>query len=113
MEPRVFDSRVDLGLDLFHTTAEFSTWESRRTGFATRLSAPLRYINLPYIGRHADRRRQDDFDDEPQFSILDHLHGGVGYTLARNKITNVQSKRSVEHHTGRYRHQRHYTAPLV
>ena len=91
VEPRVFDSRVDLGLDLFHTTAEFSTWESRRTGFATRLSAPLRYINLPYIGRHADRRRQDDFDDEPQFSILDHLHGGVGYTLARSKITKVQS----------------------
>ena len=91
VERRVLDTRADLGLDVFYTTAEFSTWESRRTGFATRLSGPLRYINLPYIGRHADRRRQDDFDDEPQFSILDHLHGGVGYTLARSKITKVQS----------------------
>lgn len=91
VEPRVFDSRVDLGLDVFHRTSEFSTWDSQRTGFATRLSAPLRYLDLPVVGRRVDRQRQEELDDEPTFSILDHLHGGIGYTLARNKITDVLS----------------------
>ena len=91
VEPRVFDTRIDLGLDIFHSTSEFSTWKSRRTGFATRLSAPLRYVNLPFIGRHADRKEIEGFDDEPEFSILDHLHGGISYTYSRNRITDVLS----------------------
>lgn len=93
VEPRVFGSRADLGFDLFHTTSEFRTWTNRRSGMATRLSIPLRYVHLPFIGRHVDRRRQEDldFDDEPRFSILDHLHGGLGYTLFRSKITDVDA----------------------
>ena len=91
VEPRVLDTRASLGLDIFHNTAEFSTWDSKRTGFATRLSVPLRYVTLPYVGRRADRKLQEELEDEPGFSILDRLHGGLGYTLARDKITDVQS----------------------
>ena len=91
LEPRVLGTRADLDLDVFHNTAEFSTWDSKRTGFATRLSVPLRYVTLPYLGRRVDRKLQEELKDESKFSILDHLQGGVGYTLARNKITNVLS----------------------
>ena len=89
VEPRVFDSRADLGFDVFHTTAEFPTWTNRRSGFATRISAPIRYVRLPYFGRRADVYRTEGLDTEPGFSILDHLHGGIGYTLFRSKITDV------------------------
>ncbi len=89
VEPRVFDSRADLGFDVFHTTAEFASWTNRRTGFATRISAPIRYVRLPYFGRRADVYRTEGLDTEPGFSLLDHLHGGIGYTLFRSKITNV------------------------
>ena len=91
VEPRVFDSRTDLGFDVFHTTAEFASWTNRRTGFATRISAPIRYVRLPYLGRRADVYRAEGLDTEPGFSILDHLHGGIGYTLFRSKITNVDA----------------------
>ncbi len=91
VEPRVFDSRVDLELDIFHSTSDFSTWDSRQSGFATHVSAPLRYLNLPFVGRRIDSQRQEEIDDNPRFSILDHLHGGIGYTLSRNRITNVLS----------------------
>ena len=91
VEPRVFDSRADLGFDVFHTTAEFASWTNRRTGFATRISAPIRYVRLPYLGRRADVYRAEGLDTEPGFSILDHLHGGIGYTLFRSKITNVDA----------------------
>lgn len=89
VEPHVFDTRADLAFDVFHTTAEYSSWTNRRSGFATRISAPLRYVRLPYFGRRADRYRLDDPDTEPGFSVLDHLHGGIGYTLFRSKITDV------------------------
>ena len=89
VEPRVFDSRADLGFDVFHTTAEFASWTNRRTGFATRISAPIRYVRLPYFGRRADVYRTEGLDTEPGFSLLDHLHGGIGYTLFRSKITDV------------------------
>ena len=89
VEPRVFDSRADLGFDVFHTTAEFASWTNRRTGFATRISAPIRYVRLPYFGRRADVYRTEGLDTEPGFSILDHLHGGIGYTLFSSNITNV------------------------
>ncbi len=91
VEPRVLDSRADLGFDLFHTTAEFSSWTNRRSGFATRISAPLRYVRLPFFGRRADVHRAEGFETEPDFSILDHLHGGIGYTLSRSKITDVDA----------------------
>ena len=90
VEPRVLDSRADLGFDVFHTTAEFASWTNRRSGFATRVSAPLRYVRLPYVGRRADVYRAAGLDTEPGFSILDHLHGGVGYTLFRSKVTDVE-----------------------
>ena len=89
VEPRVLDSRADLGFDVFHTTAEFASWTNRRTGFATRISAPIRYVRLPYFGRRADVYRAEGLDTEPGFSILDHLHGGIGYTLFRANITDV------------------------
>ena len=89
VEPRIFDSRADLGFDVFHTTAEFASWTNRRTGFATRISAPIRYVRLPYFGRRADVYRTEGLDTEPGFSILDHLHGGIGYTLFRSNITDV------------------------
>ena len=89
VEPHVFDSRADLGFDVFHTTAEFASWTNRRTGFATRISAPIRYVRLPYFGRRADVYRTEGLDTEPGFSLLDHLHGGIGYTLFRSKITDV------------------------
>ena len=89
VEPRVLDSRADLGFDVFHTTAEFASWTNRRTGFATRISAPIRYVRLPYFGRRADVYRTEGLDTEPGFSILDHLHGGIGYTLFSSNITNV------------------------
>ncbi len=89
VEPRIFDSRADLGVDIFHTTAEYTSWTSRRSGFATRVSAPMRYIRLPFVGRRADRYREEGLDTEPDFSILDHLHGGIGYTLFRARITEV------------------------
>ncbi len=91
VEPRVFGSRADLGLDVFHTTAEYATWTNRRTGFETRVSAPLRYVRLPYFGRRADLWRSDDPDLEPGFSILDHLNGGIGYTFFRAKVTDVDN----------------------
>ncbi len=89
VEPRVLDSRADLGFDVFHTTAEFASWTNRRTGFATRISAPIRYVRLPYFGRRADVYRTEGLDTEPGFSLLDHLHGGIGYTLFRSNITDV------------------------
>ncbi len=89
VEPRVLDSRADLGFDVFHTTAEFASWTNRRSGFATRISAPIRYVRLPYFGRRADVYRTEGLDTEPGFSILDHLHGGIGYTLFRSNITDV------------------------
>ena len=89
VEPRVLDSRADLGFDVFHTNTEFATWSNRRTGFSTRISAPIRYVRLPYFGRRADVQLSEEFDDEPGFSVLDHLHGGIGYTLFRSKITDV------------------------
>ena len=89
VEPRVLDSRADLGFDVFHTTAEFASWTNRQTGFATRISAPIRYVHLPYFGRRADVYRTEGLDTEPGFSILDHLHGGIGYTLFRSNITDV------------------------
>ena len=90
VEPRIFDTRADLGFDVFHTTAEYATWTNRRSGFATRLSTPLRYLRLPYFGRRADVWRRDDPDLEPGFSVLDHLQGGIGYTFFRSKITDVE-----------------------
>ena len=89
VEPRVLDSRADLGFDVFHTTAEYASWTNRRSGFATRVSAPIRYIRLPYFGRRADILDADALDTEPGFSILDHLHAGIGYELVRSKITDV------------------------
>jgi outer membrane protein insertion porin family len=89
VEPRVLDSRADLGLDVFHTNTDFATWSNRRTGFSTRISAPMRYVRLPYFGRRADVYLSEEFDTEPGFSVLDHLHGGIGYTLFRSKITDV------------------------
>ena len=89
VEPRVLDSRADLGFDFFHTTAEYASWTNRRSGFATRVSAPVRYIRLPYFGRRADILDADSLDTEPGFSILDHLHAGIGYELVRSKITDV------------------------
>jgi len=89
VEPRVLGSRADLGFDVFHTTAEYASWTNRRSGFATRISAPLRYVRLPYFGRRADVHRVVGPEAEPGFSILDHLHGGIGYTLSRSKITDV------------------------
>ncbi len=91
VEPRVLDSRADLGFDVFHNTAEFASWSNRRTGFATRVSAPMRYVRLPYFGRRADIHRAEDFDTEPGFSILDHLQGSIGYTLFRSKIMDVDN----------------------
>jgi outer membrane protein insertion porin family len=90
VEPRVLDSRADLGFDVFHTTAEFATWTNRRSGFATRISAPIRYVRLPYFGRRADVYHTEGLDTEPGFSILDHLHGGIGYTLFRSNVTDVE-----------------------
>ncbi len=90
VEPRIFDSRADVGLDVFHTTAEYATWTNQRTGFATRVSMPLRYVRLPYFGRRADVWRRDDPSLEPEFSVLDHLHGGIGYTFFRSEITDVE-----------------------
>lgn len=91
VEPRVLDTRADVGLDIFHSTSEFSTWDSKRSGFTTRVSMPLRYLDLPYVGRRADLRLQEELEDEPRFSVIDYLHGGVAYGLSRNKITNVLS----------------------
>ena len=91
VEPRIFDTRADLGFDVFHTTAEYATWTNRRSGFSTRISAPLRYLRLPYLGRRADVWRSDDPDLEPGFSILDHLNGGIGYTFFRSKVTDVEN----------------------
>lgn len=91
VEPRILDTRADVGFDVFHTTAEYSTWTNRRTGFATRVSAPLRYLRLPYFGRRADIWRNDDPDLEPGFSVLDHLNGGIGYTFFRSKVTDVEN----------------------
>ncbi|MCY4489195.1 MAG: outer membrane protein assembly factor BamA [Deltaproteobacteria bacterium] len=98
VEPRIFDTRTDLGFDVFHTTAEYATWTNQRTGFATRVSTPLRYVRLPYFGRRADVWRGDDPDVEPGFSVLDHLHGGIGYTFFRSKVTDVgeDAPRSIE-----------------
>ena len=90
VEPRILDTRTDVGLDIFHTTAEYATWTNRRTGFATRVSTPLRYVRLPYFGRRADVWRRDDPNLEPGFSILDHLHGGIGYTFFRSRVTDVE-----------------------
>lgn len=89
VEPRVLHSRADLGFDLFHTTSEFSSWTNRRSGFATRVSAPLRYVRLPFVGRRVDRYRSEGLDTEPDFSILDHLQGSISYTLFRARITDV------------------------
>ena len=91
VEPRVLDSRADLGFDVFHTTAEYASWTNRRSGFATRISAPLRYVRLPYFGRRADVHGAVGPEAEPGFSILDHLHGGIGYTLFDSKITDVEA----------------------
>jgi len=91
VEPRVLDSRADLGFDVFHTTAEYASWTNRRSGFATRISAPLRYVRLPYFGRRADVHGVVGPEAEPGFSILDHLHGGIGYTLFDSKITDVEA----------------------
>ena len=90
VEPRIFDSRMDLSFDVFHTTAEYATWTNQRTGFSTSVSTPLRYVRLPYLGRRADVWRSDDPDLEPGFSVLDHLYGGIGYTFFRAKVTDVQ-----------------------
>ncbi len=91
VEPRVLDSRADLGFDVFHTTAEYASWTNRRSGFATRISAPLRYVRMPYFGRRADIHGVVGPEAEPGFSILDHLHGGIGYTLFDSKITDVEA----------------------
>lgn len=99
-EPRIFDSRFDVGLDLFHNTHEYTGWENRRTGFGANLSAPLRYVKLPFIGRHIDQMRQQDLDDDVEFSILDHLKGSIGYQLERNKIKDVLSTAPASIETG-------------
>ncbi len=99
-EPRIFDSQFDVGLDLFHNTHEYTGWKNRRTGFGANLSAPLRYVKLPFIGRHVDRMRQRELDDEVEFSILDHLKGRFGYQLERNKIKDVLSTAPASIETG-------------
>ncbi len=91
VEPRVFGSRADLGLDVVHTTVEYTSWTNRRSGFATRIGVPMRYVRLPYFGRRADVLRGDGPYMEPGFSILDHLHGDIGYELFRSKITDVDA----------------------
>ena len=89
VEPRVLDSRADLGFDVFHTTTEYASWTNRRSGFATRLSMPMRYLRLPYFGRRADVHLAEGFDADPGFSVLDHLRGSIGYTLFRSRVTDV------------------------
>ena len=89
VEPRILDSRADLGFDLFHTTTEYSSWTNRRSGFATRLSIPMRYVRVPYFGRRADAHLAEGLDADPGFSVLDHLRGSIGYTLFRSRVTDV------------------------
>ena len=113
VEPHVFDSRADLGFDVFHTTAEFASWTNRRTGFATRISAPIRYVRLPYFGRRADVYRTEGLDTEPGFSILDHLHGGIGYTLFRSNITDVDDDAPSSIEAGEVPYQRRYAQAFI
>jgi len=91
-EPHVLGSHANLGLDVYRTESEFNDFTSGRTGFGTRVSSELKYVNFPFYGRYVDRNKGDDFEYEEKSSIMDHLRGGIGYSFSQDKISDVGSE---------------------
>lgn len=94
-EPHVLGTHSNLSVDVYHTESEFTDFTSGKTGFGTRISSDLKYVNIPFFGRYVDRDKGDDFEYEDGSSIMDHLRGGIGYSFSRDKISGVGSEAPV------------------
>jgi len=92
-EPYLLDSRLSLGMDAFNTRREFTDFTSRRTGFSTRTSYPLKY--LPFFSRADSTSTHEGVGALPQsFSLVEYLRAGLTYELTREKIGNIDSDAS-------------------
>lgn len=86
-EPYFRDTPLSLGVSAFNSRTDFTTFSSRRTGFGTTTSYPIKYLGLPFL--KPIRRDPASDSSEKQYSpFIEHMRGGVGYQLAREKINN-------------------------
>jgi outer membrane protein insertion porin family len=92
-EPYLYDRPLTVGLDAFNTQREFGEFASRRTGFATRTSYPMKYFTLPFFRRSADGRVNEASPGAvtAEDSLLEYLRGGLDYGLTREKIGDIES----------------------
>lgn len=91
-EPYLYDRPLTLGFDAFNTQREFSDFTSRKTGYGTRTSYPMKYFGLPFFRRSADGRVNEASRDanSQQDSLLEYLRGGLDYSLTREKISDIE-----------------------
>lgn len=92
-EPYLYDRPLTVGLDAFNTQREFGEFTSRRTGFGTRTSYPMKYFSVPFFRRSADGGVNDASQGAvtTEDSLLEYLRGGLDYGLTREKIGDIES----------------------
>ena len=95
-EPYAFDTHVTLGMDAFNNRLEFDEFTTRRTGFGTFASYPLRYLDLPYLRRWLPTEgRQPKGSDRPP-SLIDRMNWLMSYRLVKDDTTDVKASASPE-----------------
>jgi len=94
-EPYFRDTRVSLGVDAFNSSIDFNDFTSRRLGFGTNTSYPLRYLEAPLLRRWLPRKGKKRPGERPP-SLIDRMRWGVGYRLVKDDVTDISSDASPE-----------------
>jgi len=95
-EPYLYDTPLSLGVNAFNREQDFSDFTSRKTGFSTTTSYPLKYIGLPFFQRPPSDDPGFERTEENYHPILEHARGGMGYQIAHEKINNIDDDASDE-----------------
>ena len=90
-EPYLYDTPLTVGFDAFNSRREFEDFTSRRTGFGTRTSYPLKHLDLPFFGRPPEDNGRTERVYHP---LTEYTRAGMAYELTREKIGSVSTSAS-------------------
>ena len=90
-EPYLYDTPLTVGFDAFNSRREFEDFTSRRTGFGTRTSYPLKHLDLPFFGRSPEDNGRTERVYHP---LTEYTRAGMAYELTREKIGSVSTSAS-------------------
>ncbi len=94
-DPYFRDTRLSLGVDAFNSKVEFDEFDSRRLGFGTTASYPMRYLEVPFLRRWLPREGNKR-EGEPSPSMIDLMRLGMSYRLVKADVEGVSSSASQE-----------------